>query len=75
VSGSDCGHVFFWEKSTGRIVSILEADKHVVNCLQENPMFPVLASSGIDYDVKIWQPTLEQPQFSPQKIEKVSLVC
>ena len=40
MSGSDCGHVFFWDKTTGEIVDILEADKHVVNCVQENPIYP-----------------------------------
>jgi hypothetical protein len=74
VSGSDCGHVFFWNKKTGRIVSLIEADKHVVNCVQENPMYPVLATSGIDYDVKIWQPILQEQQFSQEKIEKVNIV-
>lgn len=59
ISGSDCGHIFFWDKHTGKIVNVLEADKRVVNCIQENPLYPVLASSGIDYDIKIWEPILE----------------
>ena len=32
LSGSDCGHVFVWERETGRLVTVLEADRHVVNC-------------------------------------------
>lgn len=40
MSGSDCGHIFFWNKYSGNIVNIIEADKHVVNCIQENPDFP-----------------------------------
>ena len=32
LSGSDCGHVFVWERRTGRLAAVLEADKHVVNC-------------------------------------------
>lgn len=40
MSGSDCGHVYFWNKHTGKIINILEADKHVVNCVQENPVYP-----------------------------------
>ncbi len=39
MSGSDCGHIFFWNKETGKIVNLLEADKHVVNCVQENPSY------------------------------------
>lgn len=40
MSGSDCGHIWFWNKKTGKVVNLLEADKHVVNCVQENPDFP-----------------------------------
>ncbi len=40
MSGSDCGHIFFWNKHTGKIVNIIEADKRVVNCVQENPLYP-----------------------------------
>lgn len=34
MSGSDCGHVFAWNRKTGELVMLLEADSHVVNCLQ-----------------------------------------
>lgn len=56
MSGSDCGHVFTWEKATGRLVMLMEADQHVVNCIQPHPTLPYLATSGIDYDVKVWAP-------------------
>jgi hypothetical protein len=45
----------------------------VVNCVQENPIFPVLASSGIDYNIKIHMPILENRIDIGEKIEKVSL--
>lgn len=32
-----------------------------VNCLEPHPHLPVLATSGLDYDVKIWAPTAEMP--------------
>ncbi|CAF0724169.1 unnamed protein product [Brachionus calyciflorus] len=73
VSGSDCGHVFFWHKQTGNIVNIIEADKHVVNCVQENPDFPILATSGIDHNVKIWEPTLWCPINNYSKINQCNL--
>lgn len=38
-SGSDCGFIFFWNKETAEVKRVLEADKHVVNCLQENPKY------------------------------------
>lgn len=62
VSGSDCGHVFLWEKSSCRVVQFMQGDKGgVVNCLEPHPHLPVLATSGLDYDVKIWAPTAERP--------------
>uniref|UniRef100_A0A1L8DT20 Putative cul4-ring ubiquitin ligase complex n=1 Tax=Nyssomyia neivai TaxID=330878 RepID=A0A1L8DT20_9DIPT len=56
MSGSDCGHVFCWERATGKLVMLMEADHHVVNFIQPHPTLPYLATSGIDYDVKIWAP-------------------
>lgn len=56
MSGSDCGHVFVWERKTGELVMLLQADQHVVNCIQPHPTLPYLLTSGIDYDVKVWTP-------------------
>merc|ERR550519_990264 len=33
-SGSDCGHLFAWDRNTGECVTMMEADRHVVNCVQ-----------------------------------------
>lgn len=58
VSGSDCGHVFLWEKSSCQIVQFMEANKRgTINCLEPHPYLPVLATSGLDLDVNIWAPT------------------
>ncbi|XP_005080123.1 DDB1- and CUL4-associated factor 8 [Mesocricetus auratus] len=60
MSGSDCGHIFFWEKSSCQIVQFLEADEGgTINCIDPHPYLPVLASSGLDHEVKIWAPTAE----------------
>lgn len=59
MSGSDCGHIFIWDRHTAEHLMLLEADNHVVNCLQPHPFDPILASSGIDYDIKIWSPLEE----------------
>lgn len=67
MSGSDCGHIFIWHKETCELVMIMEADHHVVNCLQPHPFDPVLASSGIDYDIKLWAPLREEPFFDTEK--------
>ncbi|XP_012612326.2 DDB1- and CUL4-associated factor 8-like isoform X1 [Microcebus murinus] len=58
VSGSDCGHIFLWEKSSCQIIQFMEGDKGgTVNCLEPHPCLPVLATSGLDHDAKIWAPT------------------
>ena len=46
MSGSDCGHVYVWERASGRLVQLLEADRHVVNCLQPHPQLPCASSSS-----------------------------
>lgn len=72
MSGSDCGHVFTWERKTGNLVMLMEADQHVVNCLQPHPTLPFLATSGIDYDIKIWAPNDDgQIRFDREKADDV----
>ncbi|CAK1600604.1 unnamed protein product [Parnassius mnemosyne] len=57
VSGSDCAHVYVWHTDTAALVQWLHADVNgVVNCIEAHPRFPVLATSGLDKDVKIWIP-------------------
>lgn len=74
MSGSDCGHVFTWDRRTGKLVYLMEADQHVVNCVQPHPTLPYLATSGIDYDIKIWAPMLEDGKvFDEQKAMDVSV--
>ncbi|XP_042857132.1 DDB1- and CUL4-associated factor 6-like isoform X1 [Penaeus japonicus] len=72
MSGSDCGRVFVWERKTGRLVMLWEADRHVVNCLQPHPTLPVLATSGIDYDVKLWAPVCEESRFDEAKALEIT---
>lgn len=62
MSGSDCGHVFIWDRRTGDLVMLLEADQHVVNCLQPHPSLPYLATSGIDYDIKLFTPMVRDQE-------------
>ncbi|XP_061091752.1 DDB1- and CUL4-associated factor 6-like isoform X2 [Conger conger] len=64
MSGSDCGHIFIWDRRTAEHLMLLEADNHVVNCLQPHPYDPILASSGIDYNIKIWSPLEQSPSFN-----------
>lgn len=81
MSGSDCGHCFIWNRKTGELVMLLEADQHVVNCLQPHPTLPYLATSGIDYDIKLFTPMastddedMDQCLFDEEKANDVSIV-
>jgi len=57
VSGSDCGNVFIWDKETSGLVTLMAGDDNgVVNVLEPHPHLPVLATSGLDDEVKVWMP-------------------
>lgn len=73
MSGSDCGHVFIWDRYTCDIVMLLVADSHVVNCIQPHPNRPLLATSGVDHNVKLWSPISVDTTFSPHFANKVKL--
>ncbi|XP_042421566.1 protein ALTERED SEED GERMINATION 2-like isoform X1 [Zingiber officinale] len=55
-SGSDDGRWFIWEKKSGRLVKMLAGDESVVNCIQCHPFDCAIATSGIDYTIKMWTP-------------------
>ncbi|KAF7286479.1 DDB1- and CUL4-associated factor 6-like isoform X2 [Rhynchophorus ferrugineus] len=69
MSGSDCGHVFIWDRHTAELKMLLQADQHVVNCLRPHPHLPLLASSGIDHDIKLWSPVLEDCGFNKESAD------
>ncbi|XP_010646524.1 uncharacterized protein LOC100251996 isoform X2 [Vitis vinifera] len=69
VSGSDCGRIFIWKKS-GELIRVMEADQHVVNCIESHPHATVLASSGIEKDIKIWTPKATEKAILPKTIER-----
>eukprot|EP00898_Chlorokybus_atmophyticus_P009217 jgi/Chlat1/9297/Chrsp99S08502 len=71
VSGSDCGHIFIWNKTTSSLVQMLKGDSHVVNCLEPHPGAMVLATSGIEDDIKIWTPTAPQPNPLPENAQEI----
>lgn len=72
MSGSDCGHVFVWDRNTANLKMLLQADSHVVNCLQPHPTLPILATSGIDHDIKLWAPIMKKPSFDSVMAQNVS---
>lgn len=56
VAGSDDGNFFIWERDSGMISSIYQADELIVNCVQPHPYVCLLATSGIDHEVRLWSP-------------------
>ena len=54
VSGSDSGHLWIWDSATGHAVNVLVADERTCNGAVPHPLYPLLASYGIDSDVKLW---------------------
>lgn len=74
VSGSDCGRIFIWKKKGGELIRVMEADQYVVNCIESHPHTMVLASSGIDHDIKIWTPKAMERAKLPTNIEKVCFI-
>ncbi|KAL8142533.1 hypothetical protein V2J09_015565 [Rumex salicifolius] len=68
VSGSDCGRIFIWKKKGGELIRVMEADEDVVNCIEPHPHIPMLASSGIEHNIKIWTPNAEQKATLPPNI-------
>ena len=67
-AGSDDGNVYVWHKESGNLVRMLAGDESIVNCIQWHPSAPLLASSGIENVVRLWEPKppgtngLSQPQ-------------
>ncbi|CAL9115342.1 unnamed protein product [Musa textilis] len=60
-SGSDCGRIFIWRKKDGELLRAMEGDKYVVNCIESHPYTTMIASSGMENDVKIWVPNTKEP--------------
>lgn len=56
-AGSDDGNMFIWERTTGNLVRVLRADESIINCIQWNPRTALLATSGIEASVKLWEPS------------------
>ena len=44
----------------------------VINCLESHPSSAVLATSGLDHDVKVWMPTAKESS-KLEGLKRVSL--
>lgn len=71
ISGSDCGHIFIWKKKTREIVRMMVGDKHVVNQLESHPLIPMLATCGIEKNIKLWSPSSDDISPLPEDVQEV----
>ncbi|EDW00746.1 WD and tetratricopeptide repeats protein 1 [Drosophila grimshawi] len=72
VAGSDDGNFYIWEGETGKIRAVYRADSAIVNCVQSHPNICMLATSGIDHDIKIWSPCAPSAAERPNIIVDVA---
>ncbi|KAL5984043.1 hypothetical protein ACLOJK_018145 [Asimina triloba] len=70
-SGSDCGRIFIWRKRGGELLRVMEGDRRVVNCIEPHPHATILATSGIDHDIKIWTPIATEPSSLPVNLDEL----
>jgi len=61
MSGSDDACIYIWERKSGKLVRILEGHKNIVNCVIWHPSSPLIASSGIDNIIKLWDSVTDIP--------------
>lgn len=50
------------------ITNIYKGDSAIVNCVQPNPYACMLATSGIDHDIRLWSPQPEENYEPKNKI-------
>lgn len=74
VSGSDCGRIFIWRKKDGELLRVMAADSHVVNCIECHPHAAILASCGMEKDIKIWTPKASERASVPSNVEEVCVM-
>ena len=74
-AGSDDGNIFIWEKASGNLVRILHGDDSIVNCVQWHPTAPLLASSGIESVVRLWEPRAAGGEKDDRVIPDCGKVC
>lgn len=56
LSGSDDGKVYLWSSTTGALLSCVEADDQIVNCVMGHPYQTMIIASGIDDTIKVLTP-------------------
>lgn len=73
VSGSDDGNLFIFERPSGAVVDVLAADKSIVNCAQPHPYLCLIATSGIDHEIRLWSPQPEESNKPKHRVIDINL--
>lgn len=71
LSGSDCGHIFVWEKKGGKLVRVMVGDRRIVNQLEPHPHLPIFATCGIEKSIKLWAPMGTDSPPLPENLDQV----
>lgn len=75
MSGSDCGHIFIWKKKGAELVRLMVGDREIVNQVEPHPNMPVIATSGIEKNIKVWAPVSSDVVPLPHNVQEVSSKC
>ncbi|KAH7727696.1 WD and tetratricopeptide repeats protein 1-like protein [Aphelenchoides avenae] len=70
VAGSDCGSLFVWDRRSAEVVRLLQADEHILNCVQPHPTRCLIATSGIENVIRFWEPAstaLKKPEINEEE--------
>jgi len=57
-TGSDSGHAWIYERSTGDVAALLKADQCTCNGVIPHPTLPFFVTYGIDSTAKLWRGTI-----------------
>ncbi|KIY71472.1 WD40 repeat-like protein [Cylindrobasidium torrendii FP15055 ss-10] len=76
VAGSDDGNFFVWNKDDASIHGVYEGDGSVVNVIEGHPYLPLVATSGIDYTVKLFSPSFsDEPSLCDKTLHAEEIVA
>ncbi|KAG5566813.1 hypothetical protein RHGRI_002375 [Rhododendron griersonianum] len=71
MSGSDCGHIFIWKKKGAELVRLMVGDRGIVNQVEPHPNMPVIATSGIEKNIKVWAPVSSDVVPLPHNVQEI----
>ena len=73
-TGSDSGHAYVYEKSTGAVSAFLKADATTCNGVVSHPRLPFFVTYGIDSTAKLWRASIPADETVDDTFHGRSLV-